>query len=268
VSREPRRVLSALITFAAALALWEIAARWQAVPLLYLPPPTRVARRLVGMALDGGLGADLLATLRRLAFGSLVGVLPALAIGIWMGWSRRARRALDPLVAALHPLPKIALLPVLLLVFGIGESSRVVLVAVGAFFPMLVGAMAGVREIPPALFEVAESCGAGSWLVLRRIVVPGSLPLLLASARLALNGALVATLVAELLTARDGLGERLWFSWQTLKVEELYGTLVVVAGLGLVLQALLDGLARRLVPWRVERARPSDVGVSPPPALD
>jgi NitT/TauT family transport system permease protein len=252
--REASATLGALALFAVLLTLWEL---WVAVlpaPPLYLPPPTRVARRLIDALAHGDLLADVAMTLRRLALGAALGGLPALALGLAMGWSRRLRRVVDPLVAAVHPLPKVALLPLLLLVFGVGESSRLVLVAVGAFFPMLVGAMAGVREIPPAHFEVARSCGARRLLVLRRIVLPGSLPLLLASARLSLNAALVAVLVAELLTARDGLGERLWFAWQTLKVDELYATTAVVALLGLSLQGALDLLARRLLPWRDESA--------------
>ncbi len=252
--RERGATLGALAALAALLALWELRVRALPAPPLYLPPPTQVARHLVATLATGDLLGDVGATLRRLALGAALGGLPALALGLAMGWSRRLRRVVDPLVAALHPLPKVALLPLLLLVFGIGESTRLVLVAVGAFFPMLVGAMAGVREIPAAHFEVARSCGARRGLVLRRIVLPGSLPLLLAGARLSLNAALLAALVAELLTARDGLGERLWFAWQTLKVDELYATTAVVALLGLTLQGTLDLLARRLTPWRDESA--------------
>jgi ABC-type nitrate/sulfonate/bicarbonate transport system permease component len=112
--------------------------------------------------------------------------------------------------------------------------------------------MAGVREIPATHFEVARSCGARRGLVLRRIVLPGSLPLLFAGVRLSVNAALLATLVAELLTARDGLGERLWFAWQTLQVDELYATLVLVAAVGVALQGGLELAARRLLPWREE----------------
>ena len=248
--RERGATFGALVVFAVLLAVWEICLRALPAPPLYLPPPTRIARRLVEAVAHGHLLVDVAATLRRLALGAALGGLPALALGLALGWSRRLRHVVDPLVAALHPLPKVALLPLLLLVFGIGESSRLVLVAVGAFFPLLVSAMAGVREIPAAHFEVARSCGARRGLVLRRIVLPGSLPLLLAGARLSLNAALVAALVAELLTARDGLGERLWFAWQTLKVDELYATTAVVALLGLALQGTLDLLARQLTPWR------------------
>ena len=107
-------------------------------------------------------------------------------------------------MAAAHPIPKIAILPLVLIVFGIGETSKIVLIAVAAFFPMLINTMAGC-DIHPRHFEVAKNHGAGP-LVFRRVLWPGSLPLALAGARLALNTALVITVAVELLTARQGLG--------------------------------------------------------------
>ena len=122
--------------------------------------------------------------------GAGTGLLVGLAMGAWPGLHRQ----LDPLVALVHPIPKIALLPLILVVFGIGETSKIVLAALGSFFPMLINTVAGVRQINPTYFEVARSCGASHAQTFRRVVVPGSLPMVLTGARLAVNFAVILTM--------------------------------------------------------------------------
>jgi NitT/TauT family transport system permease protein len=126
-------------------------------------------------------------------------------------------------------------------------------IAVGTFFPMLINSMAGVRQISPIHFEVAANYGASPFKVLTRVVIPGSLPLVLVGARLALNIALLFTIAVELVSAREGLGEMIWLAWQTLPTEELYASLAVIGALGVGFNLLLQLSARHLVPWRVER---------------
>ena len=163
------------------------------------------------------------------------------------------RRIIDPLVAALHPIPKIAVLPLIMIVFGIGESSKIVSVAVAVFFPVLINTMAGVLQISPIYFEVAKNYGASLFRVLTRVVVPGSLPMVLTGMRLALNVALVVTIAIELVAAQEGLGDMIWFAWETLRTEELYVSLAVTAALGISFNVLLQYLTARLVPWQAER---------------
>jgi NitT/TauT family transport system permease protein len=179
--------------------------------------------------------------------------VPGAALGLAMGSSQRLRSLLDPIVAALHPLPKIALLPLVMVVFGIGDWSKVFVIAVSAFFPLLVSAMAGVHQISPIHFEVARSCGASRAKVLTRVVLPGSLPMLVAGARLALNTALLLTMAVELVLTQNGLGSMIWMAWQTLRVEQLYAVLIVVSVLGFVFNTLLERLGARLAPWQGER---------------
>jgi NitT/TauT family transport system permease protein len=172
-----------------------------------------------------------------------------------MGASRRLRVIFDPFVAGLHPIPKLALLPLFMIMFGIGETSRVAAVAVASFFPMLINAMAGVRQISPIHFEVARNYGAGRLQILSRVMLPGSLPLVLAGTRLAANIALLITIAVEIAASDTGLGALVWLSWQVLRVEQLYATLFVIAILGVGLSAGLQWLARRLVPWMPEPDR-------------
>jgi NitT/TauT family transport system permease protein len=199
------------------------------------------------------LAIHLRATLSRLFLGFALGGFPGLILGLAMGWSHRLRRIIDPLIAALHPIPKIAVLPLIMVVFGIGESSKIVSVGIAVFFPVLINAMAGVRQISPIYFEVAKNYGASLFRVLTRVVGPGSLPLVLTGMRLGLNTALVLTIAVEVVSAQVGLGEMIWFAWETLRTEELYATLIVTAGLGIGFNVVLQHLTARLVPWQAGR---------------
>jgi ABC-type nitrate/sulfonate/bicarbonate transport system permease component len=240
------------VIVAVALTVWEWQVRSGGLSALFFPAPSTIGRTLIRLLTNGELAVNVGATLSRLLLGFALGGLPALILGMAMGWSRRLRAVVDPLIAATHPVPKIAVLPLIMIIFGIGESSKVVVVAVAAFFPMLINTMAGVRQISPIYFEVAENYGASLFKVFTRVVVPGSLPLVLTGARLALNVALLITIAVELVAAQQGLGEMIWFAWETLRTEELYASLVVTAILGISFNLILQRLTARLVPWQVE----------------
>jgi len=237
----------------AVIGAWEVAAREGWLPPLLLPAPSAIASRAAAMIASGELVRQSAATLWRVVLGLVLGGVSGAIAGLAMGWSRRARALGDPLVAALHPIPKIAILPLIMVVFGIGEPSKIVVIATSAFFPMLIGAMEGVRQISPIHFEVARNCGASPMKVLTRVVLPGSLPLLLAGARLALNTALLLTIAVELVLTQNGLGSMIWMAWQTLRVDQLYASLLVIAVLGVLGNALLQRLSATLVPWQEER---------------
>jgi NitT/TauT family transport system permease protein len=235
------------------LTVWEWSVHSGRLSALFFPAPSVVVMTIVRLLRSGELVTHTRATLLRVVFGLVLGGVPGLLVGLAMGWWRPLRDALDPLVAAVHPLPKIAVLPLIMIIFGIGESSKVVAIAVGTFFPMLINSMAGVRQLSPIHFEVAENYGANPLQVLTRVVIPGSLPLVLVGARLAVNIALLFTIAVELVSAREGLGEMIWLAWQTLRTEDLYASLAVIGALGIVFNLLLQFLAKRLVPWHAER---------------
>ena len=167
-----------------------------------------------------------------------------------MGWSARLRRVADPLVAALHPVPKVALFPLLLIVFGLGDTPRILASAFAAFFPILISTLTGVRHIEPVYFEVARNYEVPAWRVLRQVVIPGSLPQALVGLRLGLNTALLVTISVELLSARVGFGALIWRARETFRLEELYVGLAGSAILGVSFHAAVGWLTRRLVRWR------------------
>ncbi|HQR68230.1 MAG TPA: ABC transporter permease subunit [Thermoanaerobaculia bacterium] len=136
-----------------------------------------------------------------------------------------------------------------MILLGIVEAPKIVVVAAAAFFPLLINTMAGVRQISPIHFEVAHSYGASAPRVFWRVLLPGSLPQILSGARLALNGGLLITIALEIVAARTGLGAAIWLAWQTLRVEELFAALFIASLLGIGFNAALVRLERLLVPW-------------------
>ena len=240
----------------AALGLWEWSVRAGLVSPLFFPAPSVIAMAGMRMLRSGELGRHVGSTLYRVVAGFALGGLSGLIVGLVMGWWPRLRAVMDPLIAAAHPLPKIALLPLIMIFFGIGEISKIVAVAISAFFPMLINAMAGVRQIHPIHYEVARNYGASPGRVLARVVMPGSLPLVLVGARLAVNSALLVTIAVELISAQEGLGSAIWLAWETLQTEKLYVGLFVIAVLGVAINRLLQMLTHVLTPWQVD---PSEI---------
>ncbi len=237
------------------VVLWETLSRFGVVSRTFMPAPTSIARSLVTETASGVLPKNLAATLLRVLPGLFTGGTAGLLVGLAMGWSRRLRGIVDPFIAAMHPVPKLALLPLFMVLLGLGETPRIVVIALACFFPMLLSSMAGVRQISPVHFEIARNYGASRWQMFRRVVLPGSLPMVLTGLRLAANAALVLAIAVEIASATTGLGSLVWLSWQVFRVELLYATVVLTALLGISMNALLQWTARRLVPWLSEPQR-------------
>jgi NitT/TauT family transport system permease protein len=235
---------------AGGLFAWELLVRAGAISDLFYPAPSTIGRTLVELARNGVLTSNLGTSLWRMGMGFALGGGLGLLLGLGMGWSRRLHLVFDPLVAAAHPVPRLALLPLILLVFGIGETSRILLVSLSCFFPMLINASSGVRQIESIHFEVAHNFGARTHQVLWHVVVPGSLPAVVAGARLALVSSLRTTLGIELITAEQGLGHLVWSAWESFRPDVLYAALVVIAALGVGLSVGLKQLAALVQPGR------------------
>jgi ABC-type nitrate/sulfonate/bicarbonate transport system permease component len=243
----------ALLAVLAALAVWEAAGRLGLVSAIFFPAPSAIAATLARMVAHGGLLGEVGVSLGRVGLGFVCGAAPGLVLGLLMGRSTRLRAAVDPLVASAHPIPKITILPLVMLIFGIGETSKVLVIGLAAFFPVLINSMAGARQISPIHFEVADNYGASALRTLTRVLLPGSLPLVLSGVRLALNIALLSTMAMEMMFATRGLGAVVWRSWQTMRVEEIYAALAAIAVIGICFNLAIQALTRRLVPWQVDR---------------
>ena len=237
-----------LALFVLGIAVWELAARAGLVSTLLYPPPSKIARALAQLIESGSLGRNLAASLGRIAAGALFGGGLGLVLGLGMGLSRRLRLAVDPVVAAMHPVPRLALLPLIFVVFGLGEAARIVVVSISCLFPMLINVTAGVRQIDPLHLEVARNFGARRLQLLYHVVLPGSFPAVAAGTRLALISALRTTLSIELLASPSGLGYLLWFSFESFNIPQLYAGLLVVVAVGFTSSWALQRWVARFTP--------------------
>lgn len=233
------------------LGTWELLSDLRLVSPLFYPSPSTIMVALWQLLAGGKLWTNLEITFFRLGTGLVLGMIPGFILGVWMGWSRKMQIILDPFIAAIHPIPKTAIFPLVLILLGIGESSKIFTIAIATFFPVLINSMAGVKQISPGYFEVAENYGADTLNTFKRIILPGSLPLVLVGVRIAFNNTLMITIALELLAARKGLGVLIWYAWETLHTQELYATLIVIALIGILANTLLQKLTHAIVPWSV-----------------
>jgi ABC-type nitrate/sulfonate/bicarbonate transport system permease component len=236
----------------ALLALWEIAARLAIVSPRYFPPPTAVGAGLVANFSQGDLGAETLTTLTRLAVAFALAALAGVPLGLGMGKIRALREAVDPYIAFLFPVPKIAMLPFLLIVLGVGEPAFVLTGALSAFFQITLSTFAGVQTMDPRLLEVGRNYGAEGGRLFRKVILPAALPSIFTGLRLGLGLALVTIVAVEFITAKSGLGHLVYRHWQMLSTVEMYGAFVLVGALGLLLTRGLGAIQRRVLSWQEE----------------
>ena len=248
-----------LITFGLVfgfLAIWEFCARTGKISALIFPPPTVIIQSFFIDLVHGVYTKDTLISLSRMFIGIVIGGGIGLILGLIMGWSKPVRKTIDPIISALLPIPKLTLLPMALIIFGLGETSRTVMVSISAFFPMLINAMVGVVQINPTYYEVVENYGASRFDVFRKVVLPGSLPLVLSGFRLSFQAALMITVGVEMMWGNTGLGSVLWLAWETMRMTNMYAVLIIISIIGVGFNRLLEYLQGVLLPWHHEN-RPS-----------
>jgi ABC-type nitrate/sulfonate/bicarbonate transport system permease component len=232
------------------LLVWEGIVRAGLVDARFVPPPSAVVLRFFDMLQSGELWKNVSITLFRIACGYVMGCIPGIAIGLLMAMYKPLRYVLDPLVAAIFPIPKIALMPLLLLAFGIGEMSKIVLVAIGTFFPVLISTYAGAANIDGIYLDAARNFGAKPPMMFREVIFFGALPAIFAGLRLALGTSFLIIVAAEFVSADTGIGQMIWQSWQTLQVDEMFVGVVLIGVLGVASTAILQEIEFRLMPWR------------------
>jgi NitT/TauT family transport system permease protein len=231
------------------LALWEIAVQAGYLKPLFFPPPSLIFRTAIRMIVTGELQRNLFPSLTRISLGFLLGTAPGITVGLLMGWSPKVRMLMDPIISTLYPIPKIAVLPLIMLLLGIGELSKITVVGIGSFFLVTINAMTGVRNINKIYFEVAKNYGASKVKILTKVILPGSLPMIFAGIRLALGMSLILVVAVEFNIANYGLGAMIWLAWQTLKTEQLYVGVIICAVLGIVFTSILKRIERHFMPW-------------------
>lgn len=232
------------------IALWEILAEAKILNTRFWPAPSSIASSLWDALEHGGLGHDVWLTTTRRLMGILIGGGLGLFAGIGMGLWKPVRLALRPLIAMTYPIPKIAILPLFLVLFGLGESSKWAVVAIGVFYLVAINTFAGINTIDPVFNETAIIYRVSWWRRIRTVALPGSLPLILTGFELGIGVGFLLIVAAEFVSANAGLGHRIWLAWQTFDISLMYAALAVIAVYGLFILVLMRWLHRLLVPWR------------------
>jgi len=253
MSRETAERLMNIVSPVVLIGIWELCARLGMIDVRFFPAPSKIFGVMWQMIQNGLLEKHLWASLQRLFWGFLWGGIPALVLGVAMGMFRTLRMIIEPVIAATYPIPKSAILPLILLIFGLGEPSKVVMVATGVFFPILINSMAGVLEINKIHFDVGRNFGASGFQVFRTVALPGALPLIMTGVKLGIGIGLVLIAIAEMVGAKSGLGYMIWNAWEILSVETMYVGLLTIAVLGLLFTLALNEIERLIVPWKASR---------------
>ena len=232
--------------------LWEVLADTHLIDTRFFPAPSSIAGTFGTLAANGQLEANTFISLERLFWGFLLGAVPALVIGLTMGLYRPVRTLVEPLILGTYPVPKSAILPLILLIFGLGEPSKIVMVAIGVFYPVVINTVSGVLQIPQIYLDVGHNFGASRWKMFTTIALPGALPFIMTGVKLGAGMGLILIAIAEMIGAQSGLGYMIWNAWQILSVNTMYVGLITIAILGFALTLLLNEVERLLIPHRQE----------------
>lgn len=234
------------------LSVWELLSRTEIINPVYWPAPTSLWGSFVELLTEDDLLHDIRLSTVRILGGFLLGAVPGVILGLAMGLFWPVRVFLMPLAAALYAVPKIAILPLVMIVFGIGETSKFMIVALSIFFLVVLNTMSGVMEIDRSFRDVARNLGASRLELFTTVALPGALPSIFTGLRLALGFALIVIVGTEFLTvSQGGIGAMIWQSWTILAVEKMMVGLIITGIMGWLLSLLVNATERLVMPWRV-----------------
>jgi ABC-type nitrate/sulfonate/bicarbonate transport system permease component len=247
----PRNLpLAGAATLLLLIVLWQIGASVGVIPTLFLPAPIDIAAALYHLAISGELWKHLSASLARLAVGWIIGTVFGIGLGVAVGLWSALRSPGMAVVAALFPIPKIALVPLFIIWFGIGEGSKIVTLAFGVFFPTVIATAGGVDNVPRSLIRMAQSFGLSHFAIVRKIVLPAALPAILNSFRVTSSIAIVLLVAAEMIGAERGIGAFVLSAGNLYDTDNLLAGIVVLSLLGLSVSFLIGWAERLLLAWR------------------
>lgn len=236
--------------FVVLIALMEWGTRTGWISPLTLPRPSDVLATFGELWESGLLFKHLVPSLSRLAVGATIGASIGIAVGVMIGLFSYVRAGLVPLVAAIFPIPKIALLPLFVIWFGIDEASKYALIAFGTFTPTVVATYGAVDNVDRSLIRMGQSFGLSWTSIVRKIVLPGAMPGILSGLRISLAIAIILLVAAEMLGAEYGIGAYILEAGSLYDLERLFAGVVILSLLGVTMSAIIGQVERRLLGWR------------------
>ncbi|MFD4367167.1 ABC transporter permease [Rhodococcus sp. NPDC058521] len=244
------RLLKPSVVIVAFLALWEIAPRVGLVDEVFLPPFTTVVGAFFDLARSGELWQHVSASLFRALVGFLVAIAIAIPLGIAIAWYRPVADFLNPILELFRNTAALALLPVFVLILGIGEESKVALVIYACAFPILLNTISGVRTVDPLLVKSASSLGLSPIRLFQKVVLPAAVPTIFTGIRMAAASSILVLIAAEMVGAKAGLGYLITASQYNFQIPNMYAGIIAISILGLTINAVLVLVERRLSRWR------------------
>jgi ABC-type nitrate/sulfonate/bicarbonate transport system permease component len=255
-SRSMEHVVAVLAPIAL-LLIWEATVRIGLLDARFFPAPSFIVSTFYYLTFEvpwaRSLPYHVVISLSRVTIGFIIGAIPAIILGTVMGLVPLVRAAVQPIVGALFPIPKVAIMPLIMLIVGLGEESKWTIIAIGVFFQVLIATATGVANIDKIYFDVGRNFLAGRTDTFRRIALPGAMPTIFAGLRLGWGMALLLLVTAEMISADNGIGNLIWRAWMTLAVEDMYVGLVTIAFIGIVSFWLFDLFESLLLPWKSRR---------------
>lgn len=245
----------AILTPVLLLVLWEVAAKTELIDPRLFSPPSQIATQGWEMVNSGELWKHVGATGTRLLIGFACGSVGGILVGLLMGVWRPLRAALGPTFTALYALPKIAILPLLLLIFGLTETPKILSVAISVFFVIQINTLAGIMQIDDRILEAARAYKATGPKLFRHVLLPGAMPSIITGLRVAAGMSVVVVTAVEFVASNDGLGYLIWNSWQLFQPSKMFVGLIVVSLMGAFATGLIILLERALIPWKYSNNR-------------
>ncbi|KAF0961887.1 ABC transporter permease [Rhodococcus sp. T7] len=245
------RILKPSIAIVAFLALWEIAPRVGLVDEVFLPPFSTVIEAFFDLVQSGELWQHVSASLSRALIGFFVAIVIAIPLGIAIAWYRPVSDFLNPILELFRNTAALALLPVFILILGIGEESKIALVIYACTFPILLNTISGVRTVDPLLIKSASSLGLSPVRLFQKVVLPAAVPTIFTGIRMAAASSILVLIAAEMVGAKAGLGYLITASQFNFQIPNMYAGIVAISVLGLTINAVLVLIERRLSRWRV-----------------
>lgn len=243
------RIMSVLSPLTLLLG-WEILAQINFIDVRLFSSPSLIISSFVPLLLSGELLYNTAISVQRVLWGFLAGAVPGIFLGISMGLSPFARSAIEPMIAATYPIPKLALMPLILLIFGLGETSKIFTIAIGVFYLVVINTMAGVLTIDKIYLDVAKNFGASRKNFYLTVAFPGALPMIFAGLKLGMGMALILIVAAEMSAAKAGVGWMVWRAYDMFDIEQMFVALITLSFLGYVFSLLLDRIENLVLPWK------------------
>lgn len=220
---------------------------------LFFSGPSAIAKQFWYLLSEGNLLSDLAYSGKNFAIGFALALVGGVVVGVIVGWYRGARMLLDPFLNALYATPRVAMMPLILIWFGIGYESKVFIVFISAFFPILVNTVGGIRTLDRDLLRAARAFCATDWQVFKTLAIPASVPFILTGVRQGVALGLIGVVVGEMFGGSEGIGFMVSYGGQTFQTDTLFVGVVIIAFAGIVLTSIAERLERRFSRWRPER---------------